>query len=137
MISMATRSSTTKGGRSGKTFRWICIAAEAKVRIVSINALQRFNEWTSARTREAIELADYAALCGAQALVLVPTNDGSGRVDGERQRRLRAALKNLKPILADRGIGGLVEPLGFESCSQRSKREAAEVIGEVDALKTF
>jgi 2-keto-myo-inositol isomerase len=103
-------------------------AKAAGVRIITINALQRFNDWSAAREREAIALADYARDCGAEAIILVPTNDGSGRADGERQRNATAALKNLKPILADRGIVGLVEPLGFEACSLRRKSEAAAAI---------
>ena len=38
----------------------------------------------------------------------------------------------LKPILSDRGLIGLVEPLGFTICSLRSKREAAEAIDGID-----
>ena len=106
-------------------------ANAAGVSIVTINALQRFNEWNAAREREAIALAEYARGCGARALVLVPVNDGSGRGDGERLRNATSALKGLKPILADRGITGLVEPLGFVVCSLRRKSEAAEAIDAV------
>jgi 2-keto-myo-inositol isomerase len=60
--------------------------------------------------------------------VLVPSNDGSGTADGERQSRLRRALRGLLPVLADLDILGLVEPLGFATSSLRSKREAAEAI---------
>lgn len=112
-------------------------AREAGVTLISINALQRFNEWTPAREAEAIALADYASEAGAAALVLVPVNDGTGQADGERQRNLAAALRALKPILADRGIRGLVEPLGFSICSLRSKREAAEAIAEVEGEGVF
>jgi 2-keto-myo-inositol isomerase len=107
-------------------------ALERGISLVSINALQRFNEWTPAREREAVELADYAQAAGAAALVLVPVNDGSGQADGERQRNLRTALRALKKILADRNVVGLVEPLGFTICSLRSKREAAEAIIDID-----
>lgn len=104
-------------------------AAEATgITIISINALQRFNEWTPAREAEAIQLADYARDCGARALVLVPKNDGTGRANGERQGNLRVALKALAPLLQSRGLIGLVEPLGFEICSLRLKSEAAEAI---------
>lgn len=104
-------------------------AAEATgITITSINALQRFNEWTPAREAEAIQLADYARDCGARALVLVPKNDGTGRANGERQGNLRVALKALAPLLQSRGLIGLVEPLGFEICSLRLKSEAAEAI---------
>jgi 2-keto-myo-inositol isomerase len=96
--------------------------------IISINALQRFNEWNEARAAEARDLISYARDCGAKALVLVPVNDGSGQKGGERQANLRVALKALKPLLEAAGIIGLVEPLGFEICSLRSKTEAAEAI---------
>ena len=76
---------------------------QAGVTILSINALQRFNEWTAEREREATELADYAEACGAEALVLVPVNDGIGprqwraprqsarRADGAAGRSCRRA----------------------------------------------
>lgn len=109
----------------------------AGVSIISVNALQRFNEWTPTREAEAIALADYARNCGAKALVLVPKNDGTGRANGERQGNLRVALKALMPILSSRGLTGLVEPLGFEICSLRSKSEAAEVITAVGGTDIF
>lgn len=116
------------------------IAAQARaagVALVSINALQRFNDWTPEREAEAILLADHARDAGAAALVLVPVNDGSGQAEGERQTNLAAALRALKPILADRGIRGLVEPLGFGVSSLRSKRKAAEGIAEAGGEGVF
>jgi 2-keto-myo-inositol isomerase len=112
-------------------------AGEAGLEIISINALQRFNEWTDAREQEATELAAYARDCGARALVLVPVNDGSGRAEGERQGNLRVALKALQPILAGHGIAGLVEPLGFQICSLRSKREAIDAIDAIGGASIF
>ena len=106
-------------------------AAKAGVSILTINALQRFNDWNPTREREAIALADYARDCGARAIILVPVNDGSGRADGERQRNVHTALRGLKPILSDRGVTGLVEPLGFVVCSLRRKSEAAAAINAV------
>lgn len=112
-------------------------AEEAGVKILSINALQRFNQWTPERAVEAMELADYAQACGSEALVLVPVNDGSGREEGERQANLTTALAALKPILAERGLIGLVEPLGFEICSQRSKKEVVDAIHAVEGANVF
>ncbi|MCQ4631177.1 TIM barrel protein [Shinella sp. CPCC 100929] len=113
------------------------LAARHGLTIISINALQRFNEWTPARAAEAKELIDYASACGARALVLVPKNDGTGQADGERQANLREALTALNPLLDAAGIIGLVEPLGFEICSLRSKREAVEAIKAVGGEQTF
>jgi 2-keto-myo-inositol isomerase len=107
------------------------------VSLISINALQRFNEWTPSREKKAIELAAYALAAGAAALVLVPVNDGSGREDGVRQKNLRISLRALKPILSEHGILGLIEPLGFEICSLRSKREAIEAIEDEGVGETF
>jgi 2-keto-myo-inositol isomerase len=112
-------------------------AGEAGVTILAINALQRFNDWTPGREHEATSLARYAAASGARALVLVPVNDGSGRGDRERGPRLRRALEGLQPILAGHGLVGLIEPLGFPSCSLRSKREAAAAIEAAGAEGTF
>ncbi|MDT3377037.1 TIM barrel protein [Labrys neptuniae] len=112
-------------------------AQRAGVEILSINALQRFNDWGAARASEAEELADYAAGAGAKALVLVPRNDGEGRGDHERLPRLIEALQALGPILSRRGLTGLVEPLGFEICSLRLKSEAVAAIDAVDGARTF
>ncbi|MFC6489171.1 TIM barrel protein [Nitratireductor sp. GCM10026969] len=112
-------------------------ADEHGMRILSINALQRFNAWDGAREEEARALIAYARACGAEALVLVPTNDGTGRANGERQANLRIALKALRPMLAEAGIVGLVEPLGFETSSLRCKAEAVEAIEALQAGSTF
>jgi 2-keto-myo-inositol isomerase len=103
-------------------------AVSSGLDIATINALQKFNHWDEKRAIEAEALASYAAACGAKALVLVPNNDGSGRANGERQANLRIALKALTPILDRHNLIGLVEPLGFESCSLRLKSEAVDAI---------
>ena len=69
--------------------------------------------------------------------MLVPTNDGSGCADGERQANLRNALKHLQPMLKQAGIFGLVEPLGFESCSLRFKSEAVAAIKDTPGGEVF
>jgi 2-keto-myo-inositol isomerase len=116
------------------------IKAEAQKRgitIISINALQRFNEWTDARAAESAELINYAAACGAEALVLVPTNDNSGKADGARQANLRQALSALRPLLKAAGIIGFVEPLGFDACSLSRKSEAVDAIATLNAGDIF
>ena len=112
-------------------------AARAGIKLATINALQRFNEWNNQRESEAKYLVDYAAACGAEGLVLVPTNDGSGCADGERQGNLRKALEGLKPILDEAKVTGLIEPLGFSSCALRQKSEAVDAIIKLGAADTF
>lgn len=102
------------------------------VQILSINALQRFNEWNIEREAEARALARYAQDCGAPMLVLCPVNHVSYRLaESERLRGLREALSGLAPILGDAGVTGLVEPLGFEESSLRLKSEAVEAVEEL------
>jgi 2-keto-myo-inositol isomerase len=111
--------------------------AQAKgVEILTINALQRFNEWTKTRESEARALARYANECGAKALVLVPVND-AGFKPSESLAGLREALRGLTPILRDAGVRGFVEPLGFAICSLRSKREAVAAIDDVGGGEVF
>jgi 2-keto-myo-inositol isomerase len=106
-------------------------AEAAGVRILSINALQRFNDWSDERAGEAAALARYAQDCGAEALVLCPVNDTGYRLsERERQVNLRHALRAIAPILEDAGIIGLVEPLGFAASSLRLKADAVEAIEE-------
>ena len=113
-------------------------AEAAEVRILSINALQRFNDWNEERAREAARLAGYARDCSAAALVLCPVNDASWRrSDRERLDGLRQALRALAPILAETDIVGLIEPLGFAESSLRLKGEAVEAIEELELGERF
>lgn len=112
-------------------------AARHEQKILTINALQRFNDWSEARAAEAEELARICAEVGAKALILVPKNDGTGCEDGIRQENLTTALRALRPILERHGILGFVEPLGFEICSLRLKSEAANAIRDLGATERF
>ena len=107
------------------------MAKEAGVRILSINALQRFDDWRAAQAIEAAELADYAQCCGAEGIALISSNDGS---DPER---LLPALEALKPMLGSRGLVGLIEPLGFPSCTLRFKAQAEAAIAKVEGQRVF
>ncbi len=99
-------------------------ADAAGVTLLSINALYPFNLWSGDLPARAAALADYARAAGAKALVMCPLNDGApvARAD------LVAALKAMAPILRERGLTGLVEPLGFPVSSLRTKAEAVAAI---------
>jgi 2-keto-myo-inositol isomerase len=113
-------------------------AAAAGVRILSINALQRFNDWSDERAGEAAALASYARDCGALALVLCPVNAAGYRPsEQERLGNLRDALRALSPILEDAGIIGLVEPLGFPESSLRLKSDVVEAIEDLELGDRF
>jgi len=99
-------------------------AEKAGVSIISINALYPFNVWSGDLPARAEAMADYAAACGAKALVMCPLNDGT-KVSFDD---LMTALVAMKPILQARGLTGLVEPLGFPVSSLRTKAEAIAAI---------
>ena len=113
-------------------------AEDGGVRILSINALQRFNDWNEERAGEAAVLARYARQCDAGALVLCPVNDVAWQPPTEqRHAKLREAVAALGPILEEDGITGLIEPLGFAASSLRLQAEAIEAIEEVGANGRF
>ena len=113
------------------------LAEENDVSIISINALQKFNQYSDTRLAETEALADYAAKAGAQALVLVAANDGAIADSHQRVENASRLLALIAPILRERQLIGLVECLGFESCSLRSKREAVAAIDNANCRDVF
>lgn len=110
----------------------------AGIDILSINALQRFEQFDATRLSEAIQLAKYAAACGAKALVLCPTNSLlDKRTASERHADYVVALTQLKPVLDDHGLVGLVETLGFEECALRRKSDAVKGIYDAAGERHF
>lgn len=117
------------------------VAAAARrhgLRLRSINALQRFEQYDATRDAEARTLLRYAADSGTEALVLCPTNSRQDHRSAEqRHANLVHALRQLKPLLQAHGVTGLVEPLGFEECAVRRKSQAVRAIEEVDGAAQF
>ncbi len=114
-------------------------AAKARgLNVASINALQRFNRWDERRAAEAKALIAQCAASGAKVLVLCPVNDVNWTPSpAERQAELRKALAGLRPLLADAGVLGFIEPLGFVECSLRLKEEAVEAIEAIGGAREF
>lgn len=114
------------------------MAADLGLTIISVNALQRWNQWAPEKAAEAAELIKYCADCCAKALVLVPTNDTSFTPsESERKAGHVNALSALKSMLQDAGVMGLIEPLGFVECSLRRKSDAVAAIKAVQGENTF
>jgi len=112
-------------------------AAGRGVRILALAEVKSFNIWSDDKAREAEDLMKIARACGAEAVALIPRNDGGGRGNGERQANLRVALRELGPMLAEHGLIGLVEPLGFEISSLRLKSEAVDAIAAMGHADRF
>ena len=62
------------------------------IKILTINALQKFNIWNEQRKNELIELCSFANKASIWAVVLVPLNDGSFRKKNQINL-LRSSLK--------------------------------------------
>jgi 2-keto-myo-inositol isomerase len=107
------------------------------LRLLAVAEVKRFNDWSADKAAEAEALIRIARAAGAEAVSLIPRNDGLGTGNGERQAALRVALKALRPMLEDHGLIGLVEPLGFEICALRHKAEAVEIIEALGAADRF
>ena len=112
------------------------MARDAGLRLLAVAEVKRFNDWSDARRAEALGLMKIAEAAGAEAVSLIPRNDNLGLGNGERQAHLRVALRDLAPMLADHGLTGLVEPLGFATCALRHKAEAVEAITALGAEGT-
>ena len=107
------------------------------LRIHCVAEIKQFDAWDRDRALEARNLIQVAAAAGAEAVCLIPRNDGAGTGNDERRANVRAALRAIGPMVEDAGIAGLVEPLGFETSALRYKSEAVEAIEDLDATSTF
>jgi 2-keto-myo-inositol isomerase len=103
------------------------------LRLLALAEVKRFNDWSADKAAEALALMRTAQEAGAEAVALIPRNDGLGLGNGERQANLRVALRELAPMLRDHGLKGYVEPLGFAVCALRHKGEAVEAIEALGA----
>ena len=116
------------------------VAQKAKdlgLRIVGLSQVYPFNDWSDARRAEVDALIRAALACGAETISLVPRNDGKGLGHGERLANLRVALREIAPMLDAAGLVALLEPLGFETSSLRSKAEAIDVMESLGATKHY
>ena len=108
------------------------------LRLRSINALQRFEQYDDQRDAQARALLRYATDSGAEAIVLCPTNSRRDtRPAEQRHADLMHALRQLRPLLREHGDIGLVEPLGFEECALRRKSQAVRAIEELGGATEF
>jgi 2-keto-myo-inositol isomerase len=123
-------------GAPGKDIGAVAKAHGLTIR--SINALQRFEQFDDTRAAEARDMIAYAVACGAEALVLCPTNSlRDARSPEQRHTDLVHALTQLKPMLDAAGLVGLIEPLGFEECAVRRKSQAVRAIKELGDSTTY
>ena len=94
-------------------------AENAGQEIFSLAEVKSFNEWSDAKAREADTLMAMAVRCGATCISLIPRNDGMGLANGERQAKLRIALRELKPMLEAHDLIGWLSRSGSNTARCR------------------
>jgi 2-keto-myo-inositol isomerase len=103
------------------------------LRLASINALLRFNDWDGDRADEALSLIRYAAALGAPGIVLCPVVDAEHAwTESQLEEKLRQALRMLRPMLSDHGVMGYVEPLGMRASTMKFQRTAVAAVSDVE-----
>lgn len=123
---------------AGATPDQVAAAVRLKgLRVVGLSQVYPFNAFTDAIRDEVAALITMAKACGAETISLIPRNDGTGGADGERQDNLRLALREIRPLLEQSDMVALVEPLGFERSSLRSKAETIEAIEAVGGAAQY
>ena len=111
---------------------------DAGLKVASVNALQRFNEWTPTRAQEAEAIIAYAAALGAPGVVLCPVhNEDHGWSEAEAERNLRDGLRQLRPILQAHGVTGYVEPLGMKGSTMKRQDMAVAAVSEIDGWEDY
>lgn len=109
----------------------------AGLAVASVNALQRFNDWSPDREAEARSLVAYAAALGAPGLVLCPVHTPEDWSDAMVEAKLREGLKRLAPILRDHGVTGYVEPLGMRHSTMKRQDMAVAAVADVDGWDCY
>ena len=110
---------------------------DAGLKLASVNALQRFNDWTHARADEARALIAYAAAIGAPGVVLCPAHLPGDDTHADAHRRLCEGLRALKPIFADAEAIGYVEPLGMRHSSMNRQAQAIAALDDIGGGDDF
>ena len=117
------------GGESPNHVRSLC--RENSLDVLTVNVLQRFNDpqLFQEKEEELNVMMGIAAQVGCRMIVLCPVNDpDDNRGEAERHDDLVAALRCYGPLFETYDMIGLVEPLGFEICSVRTKAQAVKAI---------
>ncbi len=107
------------------------------LRFLALAEVKMFNDWSDAKAAEAEALMQIAVAAGAEAISLIPRNDGVATDRAASRRVTETALREILPMLRAHGLKAMVEPLGFAVCSLRYKDILADVIDAVGGQGTY
>lgn len=106
------------------------------LRFLALAEVKMFNDWSDAKRAEAEALMQIAVAAGAEAVSLIPRNDGVATDRASSRKVTELALRELLPMLRAHGLKAMIEPLGFEVCSLRYKDILADVIEAIGGRGT-
>lgn len=112
-------------------------AREKGLRFLALAEVKMFNDWSDAKAAEADALMKIAVAAGAEAISLIPRNDGVATDRAESRKVTELALREILPMLKGHGLKAMVEPLGFAVCSLRYKDVLADAIDAVGGVGTY
>lgn len=107
------------------------------LRLLALAEVKMFNDWSDAKAAEAEALMQIAVRAGAEAISLIPRNDGIATDPADSRRVSEIALREVLPMLRAHGLRAMVEPLGFRVSSLRDKRVLADCIEAVGGEGTL
>jgi 2-keto-myo-inositol isomerase len=110
---------------------------DAGLKLASVNALQRFNDWNADRAQEAEALITHAAALGAPGVVLCPAHLPGDDKHPDAHVRLCKGLSALQPMFAGAGITGYIEPLGMRHSSMNRQAQAVAAVDAIDGRSDF
>jgi 2-keto-myo-inositol isomerase len=123
------------GGADPATIK-AAVAARG-LRLLALAEVKMFNDWSAAKAAEAEALMKIAVACGAEAISLIPRNDGVATSRADSRRVTELALREILPMLQAHGLKAMVEPLGFAVCALRYKDVLADCIDAVGGQGTY
>lgn len=106
------------------------------LRFLALAEVKMFNDWSDAKAAEAEALMQIAVAAGAEAVSLIPRNDGVATDRADSRKVTELALREILPMLKAHGLKAMVEPLGFAVCSLRYKDVLADCIDAVGGVGT-
>jgi 2-keto-myo-inositol isomerase len=108
---------------------------QAGLKLLSLAEVKRFDRLTEADLNDVLLLLDIAAAAGAEGVALIPANDGE--LPSVDSTGVASAIELIAPHLAERGLVGLFEPLGFSTCAVRFKLPVVELLEKLELTSQF
>jgi len=112
-------------------------ASSNGLRLLALSEVSAFNDMSDRAFHAAEKLAALAASCGAEAINLIPRNDGKATSPEERKECLKETIIKFEPLLRKNNVLGFIEPLGFEESSLRSKSELVELLVSLEMTSQY